>query len=647
MPREVSVCSLESRLDQATLDHAIERSAEHLLRLQSPDGYWWAELESNVTMTAEHVFFRHVMGRPNPDEAVKAANHILSEQRADGAWANWLGGEPDLSTTVEAYVALRMAGVPIDRPEMQAALGFILASGGIERTRVFTKIWLAMLGEWPWEWVPILPPEIMLLPRRFPVNIYSFACWARQTVVALSVVMTLRPIVPLPAALRLDELFPRGRDRADTSAPGTQNGRLSRCFLLADRLLRIAERARWKPLRQPALRRAERWIVERQEADGSWGGIQPPWVYSLIALRCLGYPNDHPVIQRGMAGFYGPKGFAIEDDETIRLQACLSPVWDTGLALLALFDAGIPSDHPRIRAAGEWLLKEQIDSGGDWQVRCNARPGGWAFEFDNDTYPDTDDTAVVLMALQHSCADSEPQRQALARGVDWLVGMQSSNGGWGAFDRNNTQTWPRKIPFADFGEMIDPPSVDVTAHVLECLGRLGWSPRQRVIRRALTYLEREQESDGSWYGRWGVNRIYGAGAVLPALQAVGYPMDAPRVQRTVSWLLGRQNDDGGWGERIESYHDPSWWGRGPSTASQTGWALLALLAAGRADDAAVHRGVDYLVVSQREDGGWDESCFTGVGFPTDFMIRYHIYRDVFPLMALGRVRKAWMESICL
>jgi squalene-hopene/tetraprenyl-beta-curcumene cyclase len=625
---------------RSSVDEAIHRATQHLFDLQSPSGYWWAELESNVTITAEQIFFRHVMQAPARHEAAKAARYILSQQRDDGTWANWFGGPADLSTTIEAYAALRMAGVPADDPSMTRALAHIRSHGGVKCARVFTKLWLALLGVWPWHKLPILPPEIILLPSWGPLSIYDFGCWARQTVVALSVVMTFRPVVPISSDLGLDSLSVDSPDEPGGRVHAPHQPLLSRLFLKVDRMLRRAERLPWKPLRGVALRKAERWILDRQEADGSWGGIQPPWVYSLMALRCLGYGNDHPVVQRGMAGFYGPTGFSIEDEHSFRLQSCLSPVWDTGLALLALAEASVPGDHPAVRAARDWLIKEQILCGGDWQVRCNARPGGWAFEFENDTYPDIDDTAVVLMALHTVGLDPTVQRSALDRGVEWLLGMQSSNGGWGAFDRNNTRTWPRQIPFADFGEMIDPPSVDVTAHVVECLGRLGWRSDDPPIRRALSYLAREQDEDGSWYGRWGVNRIYGTGAVLPALQAVGVSMDTPQVDRAVSWLLSRQNPDGGWGESVESYHARAWWGRGPSTASQTAWALMALIASGQADHAAVEQGVHFLANTQGERGGWDEPYFTGTGFPTDFMIRYHIYRDVFPLMALGRYREA-------
>jgi len=625
---------------RGTVDAAIAAAVDHVLALQAPDGYWWAELESNVTITAEHLFLRHILGDFDREEAHAAAADILSRQRPDGTWANWHDGPGELSTTVEAYLALKLAGRGPEEPEMAKARAFILERGGVERVRVFTKIWLAMMGEWDWRGLPVLPAEFVLLPRWVPVNVYSFGCWARQTIVPMAIIMDRRPVFPLPVRARIDELFVNGRGAADFGVRPAKPSWRSRAFLLLDRALRLHERLPWKPLRRRALAAAERWILERQEADGSWGGIQPPWVYSLIALKLRGYSLEEGPLRDGFAGFYGPRGFAIRDDGTFRLQSCLSPVWDTGLALVALADAGLDSHHPAATQAARWLLNEQILSGGDWQVRCAAPPGGWAFEFENDGYPDTDDTAVVLMALRGVDVDRADGRRAAERGLGWLLGMQSRNGGWGAFDRGNMQTWTRQIPFCDFGEVIDPPSADVTAHILECLGRFGRRIGDPAVDRAVRFLKKEQKPDGAWFGRWGVNLTYGIGAVLPGLAEVGEDMSAPYVRRAVEWLLDHQNENGGWGEKIEGYYDPAWRGRGPSTASQTAWALLGLLAAGEAEHSATARGIDYLVRTQNEDGGWDEEAFTGAGFPTDFMIRYHIYRDVFPLMALGRYRRA-------
>ncbi len=630
----------EARTDRRAVDAAIDAAVSHLLAIQDPAGYWWAELESNVSITAEHVFLRHILGNADPEERSRAAAYILTKQRADGTWANWAAGPADLSTTIEAYAALKMAGFAPERPEMARARAYILEKGGVERSRVFTKIWLAMMGEWDWQGLPVLPPEFVLLPAWFPASIYSFGCWARQTIVPLAIVMAKKPVVPLPPEARVDELFANSRARADLRVRSTKRGLVPALFLLADKALHGLERSPWKPLRKRAIRKATEWILERQEADGAWGGIQPPWVYSLIALQLLGHSLDEDgPLRRGFAGFYGPQGFVLDDGREMHVQSCLSPVWDTGLAMIALEDADVAADHPSLARGGRWLLGEQIEGKGDWQVRSSAPSGGWAFEFQNDTYPDTDDTSIVLMAIQGVDLDERAKGRAIDLGMRWLLGMQSRGGGWGAFDRNNTQTWTRKIPFADFGEMIDPPSADVTAHIVEFLARSGYSDHP-AVRRAVRYLRREQEPDGAWWGRWGVNLIYGTGAVLPALAAVGEDMSAPHVRRAVDWLVERQNADGGWGEKIDGYFDPAWRGRGESTASQTAWALLALLAAGEEGHPATARGVEYLARTQRADGGWNEEAFTGTGFPTDFMIRYHIYRDVFPLMALGRYRRA-------
>jgi squalene-hopene/tetraprenyl-beta-curcumene cyclase len=618
------------------LDTAIERATDYLLSVQYQEGYWWAELESNSTITAEHLFLTHILGIGSQELWDKIARQLLSWQREDGTWAIWYDGPGDLSGTVEAYVALKMAGVDPDSPEMTKAREWIMARGGVERVRNFTKIWLALMGEWPWEGLPVIPPEVVLLPKWFLINIYEFGSWARGTMVPLTIVYAHRPVFPIPSHARIDELFPRGRANADLSLPKKRSA-WGRFFTFADKVLRVHEHSRWKPLRKRAIKLAEEWIIARQEADGCWGGIQPAWVYSLIALYVLGHDLEGPILKKGIEGL---KRYSIEEDGKFRFQSCISPVWDTGLAMIALQDAGLPADHPALVKAGEWLLNEQIFVGGDWQVKCKGRPGGWAFEFDNDVYPDTDDSSVVMMAIQRTDLPGRAKEYAISRGLEWLLAMQSSNGGWGAFDRNNTRALLREIPFADFGEMIDPPSVDVTGHIVELLGRLRYRKGFRPLDRALAYLKREQEPDGAWYGRWGVNLTYGIGYVLPALAAVGEDMRAPYVRRAVDWLISHQNEDGGWGERVEGYYDPTWRGRGPSTASQTAWALLALLAAGEIDHRATKAGIEYLIRTQEKDGSWDEPYFTGTGFPPDFMIRYHLYRDVFPVMALGRYRNA-------
>ncbi len=608
---------------------SVKAAVEHLLELQHPDGWWKGELETNVTMDAEDLMLRHFLGVLDPGRAEASARWIRSNQAPDGTWNTFYGGPPDLSTTIEAYVALRLAGDPAGAPHMVAAAAWIREAGGVAASRVFTRIWLAMLGAWDWEDLPVLPPEIMFLPPRVPLNIYDFGCWARQTVVALTVVMAFRPARALPFGI--DELMGTGPAAKQV---GGFFGRL-------DRVLHAYERLpAWflprRLLRAAALGRAERWIVQRQEADGLWGGIQPPVVYSIIALHLLGYPLDHPVIR---AAFDGLDGFTIDDERGRRIEACQSPVWDTALALVALSDAGVGPDHPAVKAAADWLTGEEVTITGDWAVRRpGLQPGGWAFEFANDHYPDVDDTAEVVLALRragHGPGAGTAASAACDRAVAWSIGMRSSSGGWGAFDADNVSRLVASLPFCDFGEVTDPPSADVTAHMVEMLSGEPGVPDE-VIRRAVDWLWSEQEADGSWFGRWGVNYVYGTGAVVPALVSAGVPASDARIRKAVGWLCAHQNDDGGWGEDLRSYVDDAWRGRGTSTASQTAWALLALVAAGEAGSVAATRGVAWLVEHQAPEGTWDEPQFTGTGFPWDFTINYHLYRLVWPISALGR-----------
>jgi squalene-hopene/tetraprenyl-beta-curcumene cyclase len=620
----------------------VRRSRDYFLRTQHPEGYWVGELETNVCMAAEYLLLTEFLGVRDEARWRKIANYLLREQRPDGTWAIYFGGPPDINATVEAYFALKLAGVAADDPRMLKARDWVLSAGGVPRTRVFTRIWLALFGQWDWRGVPVLPPELMFLPHWFPLNIYDFASWARATIVPMLIILSERPVHPVPDQARIDELYPVGREHTDYSLPRPKQAlSWKRAFHVADGLLRKYDRMAVGPLREAGYRAAERWIIARQEADGSWGGIQPPWVYSLIALKLRGYSLDHPVMKRGLDGFEGV--WSVQDGEIFNPQACLSPVWDTALAMIALLDSGLEPDQPALVQAGRWLLREQVLTGGDWQVRAKGvDPGGWSFEFENDVYPDTDDTAEVLIALSRTELPDEGRKQrAIEAGKRWLLGMQSSNGGWGAFDRDNTRRLVNEIPFCDFGEVIDPPSEDVTAHVIEALCLLG-EGRSETVRRGLRYLRRAQRADGSWFGRWGVNHVYGTGGALPALQAAGVRMSQPHVRRAVYWLAGHQNEDGGWGETCGSYADAAQIGRGLSTASQTAWGLLGLLSADSAGDhaaaEAVERGVRYLVESQEEDGQWEEPQFTGTGFPGDFYIKYHLYRNYFPLMALGRYR---------
>ncbi|MGH9162432.1 MAG: squalene--hopene cyclase [Vicinamibacteraceae bacterium] len=608
----------------------LERASEYLLSLQAEAGWWKGDLESNVTMNAEDLLLRKFLGVSSPDVTEATAKWIRSQQQPDGTWSTFYGGPPNLSATVESYVALKLTGDDPNAEHMRNAAAWIRDNGGIARTRVFTRVWLALFGWFPWDRLPELPPEIMLLPRRGPLNIYALASWARGTVVALSIVSSIRPVRPTSVDLRELHPDPLNPFPPMPFAPATT---WEGMFERLDRFLHVYRRWAIRPLRRFAMKRAAAWIVDRQEADGCWGGIQPPTVYSIIALHLFGYGLDHPVIVQGLASL---ERYSIRYGDYRMVEASQSPVWDTCLATIALTDAGVRRDHPRLVKAADWLLDQEVGKRGDWATRRPKSPAsGWAYEFHNETYPDTDDSAMVMLALRR-VPGSDPIRRdaAVQRGVTWLWAMQSKSGGWGTFDVDNTNTLLTKVPFCDFGEVIDPPSADVTAHVVELLAEVGQADDPRT-RRALDWLLGEQEADGSWFGRWGTNYIFGIGSVVPALVAAGIPVDHVSIRRAVHWLLHHQNPDGGWGEDMRSYIDRRWAGRGNSTASQTAWALLALLAADEQGDA-VQRGVAWLSRTQREDGGWNELEFTGTGFPWDFSLNYHLYRLVWPITALGR-----------
>jgi squalene-hopene/tetraprenyl-beta-curcumene cyclase len=606
------------------LDRTLDAAAERLLSLQRPGGFWVAELESNVTMTAQHIFWTTFLGLADENTVQRCANELLARQRDDGTWPIYWGGEPDLAATVESYAALRMAGLGAEDPRLAGARRFVESRGGIGAARVFTRIWLALFDLWPWNEVQAIPPEFVLLRPEMPFSVYDFGCWARQTVVALSIVMHYRPVRRLP-----EERLARELDLG--SVP-----RRPSAWNLADSFLRWYNGQRFQPGRQRALAYAERWLIDRQELDGSWGGIQPPWVWALVALACRGHGPESPHFRRGVDGW---KRFMVDEGDRLRPEACQSPVWDTCLAVVALRAAGLPADDPALAKAADWLVSEEVRARGDWAVRLpGAEPGGWAFEYDNDLYPDIDDAAVVGIGLD----DLGAGQAAVDRACRWIAAMQCRNGGWGAFDKDNDAYWLYDIPFFDFGAVIDPPSVDVTGHAVELLAtKPGY---EENVRRAVDYLLAEQEENGSWFGRWGVNYVYGTGAALPALEAARIPRDHPAVRRAVVWLRSVQNPDGGYGEDCRSYdageEGRSWHARGESTASQTAWALLGLVAAGEASSETAARAAAFLAEAQREDGDWDEPWFTGTGFPRDFLINYHLYRTYWPVMALGRLKAA-------
>ncbi len=622
---------------------AVRRAQDHLLAQQSLEGFWWAELEANVTLTAEFVMLHTILGTGREGQLQQARRYLLQEQRAHGGWELYFGDGGDLSTSAEAYFALKLAGENADSERMLRAREFILKQGGLTRARVFTKLHLALFGAYPWSGVPLLPPWFFLLPKWFPLNIYEMASWARSSTVPLLIVCDRKPIHK--TSVVADELFTEGGwAKADFRPRNTEGTFVGACFIGIDRLLKLADRIGLVPFRRRAIEKAEQWIIERQDHSGDWAGIIPAMLNSLLALHVLGYSVDHPYVRRGIEAI---DRFGIADSGTehmeeatyFRLQPCISPTWDTALALTALIDSGMSPDHPRLKQAGDWLLTQQIFRYGDWSVKnTRGKPAGWAFEFSNEHYPDVDDTAAVLMALWRLKLDDEQAKGAACRaGVEWLLTMQCRAGGWAAFDIDNTQDLFNRMPYGDLKAMIDPPTADITGRVLEMLAHMTDTPeRDRDRDRAVQFLLSLQETDGCWWGRWGVNYIYGTYLALVGLRSAGISSDREEIRRGVDWLRRVQNEDGGWGETCASYARPELRGQGPGTASQTAWALIGLMATGDYESKSVLRGVEYLLARQGQDGGWTEPEFTGTGFPGHFYINYHQYRIQFPLTALGR-----------
>lgn len=622
------------------VQEAIARTQGYLRDRQHEKGYWVGELEADASVTAGFIPLMYLLeGRVDPARQRKAVNQVMSKQLPDGSWSTYWGGPGDLNVTIQVYFALKLAGASGDEPHMRLARDWVLSHGGITRSNALTKIWLALFGQYDWRGTPTLPPELVYLPSWFYVSIYDFASWSRETIMALILLLTRKPVFPLPQSAQVSDLFvePPGK-RIAPLGKADRFFSWKKFFLIADRAFKAYERLPWKPGRGTAMRRTERWVVEHQEPDGSWGGIMLPWVYSLFALKALGYKRDHPVMENGIAGL---EDFIAEEEYILRLQPATSPVWDTAWTVLALRESGVPADSPGLVKAARWLLKEEIRVAGDWKVKNRGVEAGcWAFEFENDCYPDIDDTAVVprsLLRVKLPAEDEEYKLRAVGRALRWVTAMQNRDGGFAAFDRDNNRQILAHIPFADFMTPLDPASPDVTAHAMEFLGERA--PDGQSLAIALSYIKKEQLPDGPWYGRWGVNYIYGTGLVLTGLKAAGEDMSQEWIKRAARWLELRQNSDGGWGESCNTYDDPSLRGRGQSTASQTAWALMGLLAA-REPDSCIRRGIDYLVRTQQEGGDWIEEPYTGTGFPKTFYLRYDMYRIYFPLMALARYAAA-------
>lgn len=633
------VSKIES-VSQEKLEQAISQSQEYLLSIQQEDGYWWGELESNVTITAEVVLLHKIWHTDKTRPLNKAEAYLRSQQREHGGWELYYGDGGDLSTSVEAYMALRLLGVPATDRALIKAKQFILQQGGISKTRIFTKMHLALIGCYDWQGLPSIPPWIMLLPEESPFTIYEMSSWARGSTVPLLIVFDRQPVFTIDHPITLDELYTEGIGNVVYELP--RNNDWTDIFIAIDNAFKLAQDLNLVPLREEGLAAAEKWVLERQEATGDWGGIIPAMLNSLLSLRTLNYNVNDPIIQRGLTAV---DNFAIEEENSYRIQPCVSPVWDTAWCLRALIESGIEPDHPDMVKAANWLLDKQILDYGDWSVKNKGvTPGGWAFEFDNRFYPDLDDSAVVVMGLsQTKLPDQSNKKQAIARCVNWMASMQCKPGGWAAFDLDNDQDWINLIPYGDLKAMIDPNTADVTARVLEMLGECGLSMDVGRVDRAIAYLLKEQETDGSWFGRWGVNYIYGTSGVVAALAAISPSRCQSAIERGTKWLVNCQNSDGGWGETCASYNDSTLKGTGVSTASQTAWAMIGILAAiesmGFAGKNAIAQGVDYLINTQKSDGTWNEDYFTGTGFPCHFYLKYHLYQQYFPLQALARSRK--------
>ena len=624
------------------LEQAVERGADHLLSLQFEPGYWLGELEADSTLESDYIYYLHVLGKADPARVAKLANYVRQKQLPDGGWSIYPGGPSELNATCKAYFALKLAGDNPKLARMVDARETALRLGGLERSNSYVRFYLAVAGALGWEMVPSILPEMMLLPNWFYLNIYEMSSWTRGIVIPMAILSALRPDWRLPERAHVDELFKDPKQKTAAFDWSDQLISWRNFFLAADRVMRLYEKLPWKPLRQRALREAKSWLLDHLERTEGLAAIYPAMMNSIFALIALGHGPDDPLTAREIREF---ARFEIEEEDTIRLQPCVSPVWDTCIAMVALEEAGVPADHPALVKSAEWILSKQVLGAGDWQVKNkDAAPGGWVFEFRNDFYPDVDDTAFVLMALQRvKFPDPARMEAAVRRGIQWLLSMQNRDGGWAAFDRDNNKGFLCNIPFADHNAMLDPSTADVTARVLECLGRFGWSANHPAIQRAVQFLLKDQCEDGSWFGRWGVNYVYGTSGVLRSLETVSLTAKE-YCQRAVRWLRSVQKPDGSFGESLRSYTEPQTKGEGASTASQTAWGLIGLLAGSEVSDPAIQKAVSYLVEQQNADGSWSENEFTGTGFPCVFYLKYHLYRNSFPLYALARFRNQSQET---
>jgi squalene-hopene/tetraprenyl-beta-curcumene cyclase len=647
--------------DLAEVESAILHSREYLLSQQHPDGYWCGELEADAMLEADYIFLHTLLESGDPGRLRRALAEIWRYQNADGSWSIYPGGPGNLSLSVKCYFAAKLLGIGPEDPRLAKCRTWVLAHGGITACNTFTKMYLCALGQYDYDAVPAIPPEIVLFPNWFYFNIYEISAWSRSILVPLAIIYAKKPFKKIPTEQGIDELFVGGRANSILRLRMDRKRLVSwrNLFLVIDRVFHLAEAVHIRPLRTLALKRAEKWMLERLEMTDGLGAIYPAMLNAIIALRCLGYSEDDPQVIRARDEFekLGVEQPATQEmpEPTFRMTPCASPVWDTAQAVYALGEAGVPRNDPRMIKAADWLLSKEVRHIGDWAVKVpKTEPGGWYFEYNNEFYPDTDDTAQVLLALNR--VDNPRERYQISvteRAIRWEFAMQCRNGGWGSFDKDNTKMIFQYIPFADHNAMLDPPTVDITGRMLEMLATYGYARGDKRIEKAIEFILREQEPDGSWFGRWGVNYIYGTFLVLRGLDAIGFDHHEPQVQQAAEWIRMVQNPDGGWGETCGSYDEPDTRGVGPSTPSQTAWALLGLLAAGDDRSDSIAKGIRWLLTRQRADGSWDESIgegparqglITGTGFPKVFYLAYTMYRQYFPLLALTGYKRA-MERV--
>jgi squalene-hopene/tetraprenyl-beta-curcumene cyclase len=620
----------------------IGNARDYLFAQQHKDGYWCGELEADTTLESDYIAIHTLLGTGDRGRMERAILEIIHHQNADGGWPIYAGGPSNVSASVKAYFALKLMGYKQDHPVLERARTKILELGGATECNTFTKIYLCFLGQYDWEAVPAIPPEIVLFPNWFWFNLYEISSWSRAILVPLSIAFAKKPFKKVLAEMGIDELFVGGRHGRHLHLKwAAKKISWRNFFLVLNRVVHFCERFHIRPLRYLALKKAERWMLERFEKSDGLGAIYPGILNSIVALRCLGYSTDDPQVIRALSEFeklgIDEPGVPDHAEPTFRMQPCMSPVWDTGLAMFALGESGVSKNDPRMLKAADWILSKEVRTKGDWAVKVpKVAPGGWYFEFNNEFYPDVDDSAMVLLGLDKVDNPRERyQHEVSQRAIDWIFAMQCKNGGWASFDKDNTRMVFQNIPFADHNAMLDPPTVDITGRVLEMLAAYGVAGDDKRVQKAIKFILSAQEPDGSWFGRWGVNYIYGTMLVLRGLQAMGVDHHEPYVQQGAEWLRMVQNSDGGWGESCGSYDDATTRGIGPSTPSQTAWAIMGLLAAGDTRSDSVQRGILYLLETQRPDGHWDERQYTGTGFPRVFYLAYHLYRDYFPLIALS------------